>query len=59
MAKRPFIVSDEEEPIALPVPTPEELEADSKRLLRKFERKYGKQFPRLLNALKAEDDSES
>ena len=53
MAKRPFTVSEDEEAIRLPVPTTEELEADTPRLLRKFDRKYGKDFPRLLAALKA------
>jgi len=58
MAKRPFNVSDDEQPVNVPIPTDEELEADSARLIRKFDRKYGRRFPRLLSALRAiADDS--
>lgn len=59
MAKRPFIVSDNEQAIALIPPTPEELEADTARLLRKFDRKYGAKYPRLLAALNAEVEEEA
>jgi len=54
MAKRPFTVSDDEEPIDISFIADEDLSEGDDALVRKFERKYGKRFPRLVAALKAE-----
>ncbi|MCP5101012.1 MAG: hypothetical protein GY943_36135 [Chloroflexi bacterium] len=56
MAKRPFTVSDDEEPIDIMPMADEDLSAGADTLVRKFERKYGARFPRLVAALKAETD---
>lgn len=57
MAKRPFIVSNDEQAEVVPTPTPQELEDDTQRLLRKFDRKHGKDYPRLLAALRATEEA--
>ena len=56
MAKRPFIVSDNETAVPIPVPTEEELEKGTARLLRKFAGKHGEKYPRLLAALRATEE---
>ncbi len=59
MAKRPVVVADDEQPIIVPAPTPEELEDGAAASIRRFEKKYGAQFPRLVAAMKAKAIKES
>ena len=53
MAKRPFIVSDDERAENIIAPSAQELEDDTPRLMRKFAKKYGDKYPRLLASLRA------
>jgi len=49
-------VSDNENPIIVAM-TDEELEKDADKVVARFVKKYGRKYPRLVNALKAKKQS--